>query len=137
MRTWAVLVAALASVALVAGCSSSGAGATATVLDVTTVTMAFNPKEVTLAKGKPVKLVLKNEDTVLHDFSIDKIPVDKKNSEGAKHDDHSKEPDLHVAADSGKTGTVEFTPKEAGTYTYYCTVIGHKEAGMVGTLTVQ
>jgi uncharacterized cupredoxin-like copper-binding protein len=30
-----------------------------------------------------------------------------------------------------------FTPSKAGTYAVLCTVAGHKEAGMVGTLTVK
>ena len=37
---------------------------------------------------------------------------------------------------AGKTSTVTATLKK-GTYTYYCPVPGHKQAGMVGTLTVQ
>jgi uncharacterized cupredoxin-like copper-binding protein len=36
---------------------------------------------------------------------------------------------------AGKTSTVSATLKK-GTYTYYCPVPGHKQAGMVGTLTV-
>jgi uncharacterized cupredoxin-like copper-binding protein len=37
---------------------------------------------------------------------------------------------------AGKTSMVSATVKK-GTYTYYCPVPGHKQAGMVGTLTVQ
>jgi len=36
---------------------------------------------------------------------------------------------------AGKTSSVTVTLKK-GTYTYYCPVPGHKQAGMVGTLTV-
>lgn len=41
-----------------------------------------------------------------------------------------------VEADGGETdtGTIEL---DAGTYTYYCTVSGHRAAGMEGTLEVQ
>ena len=37
---------------------------------------------------------------------------------------------------AGQTITFSFTPPAAGTYQYYCNIAGHKEAGMVGTLTV-
>jgi plastocyanin len=37
---------------------------------------------------------------------------------------------------SGETGSVTFSA-EAGEYEYYCSVPGHKEAGMVGTLIVE
>jgi plastocyanin len=38
----------------------------------------------------------------------------------------------------GKGGTSTVTaPLKAGTYTYYCSVPGHREAGMQGTLTVK
>ena len=37
---------------------------------------------------------------------------------------------------SGGTKTLKLTLK-AGTYTYYCSVPGHRAGGMVGTLTVQ
>ena len=36
----------------------------------------------------------------------------------------------------GKTSTISVTLKK-GTYTYYCPVPGHKQAGMKGTLTVR
>ncbi len=36
----------------------------------------------------------------------------------------------------GQTITFSFTPKSAGTFEYYCNVAGHKEAGMIGALTV-
>ncbi|MBI5715993.1 MAG: cupredoxin domain-containing protein, partial [Chloroflexi bacterium] len=49
----------------------------------------------------------------------------------------AKEPQLHIAVAMGKSGTLEFTPTKAGTYEFFCTVAGHKEAGMKGTLVVK
>jgi uncharacterized cupredoxin-like copper-binding protein len=43
---------------------------------------------------------------------------------------------VHMAADVGQTETLEFTPNKPGTYTFFCTVAGHKEAGMTGKLAI-
>ena len=43
---------------------------------------------------------------------------------------------VHVAAAQGHEGIVTFTPTEAGTYEFFCTVAGHKASGMVGKLIV-
>ena len=37
----------------------------------------------------------------------------------------------------GEGGTSEFIPGEPGTYYYICTVPGHREQGMVGTIIVE
>jgi uncharacterized cupredoxin-like copper-binding protein len=43
---------------------------------------------------------------------------------------------VEVKAQPNAKATVQFTPTAAGTYQFYCAEPGHKEAGMVGTLTV-
>lgn len=118
---------------VLAGCSSAGP---AQEVKLETNGMAFNTKQVEVQVGRPVKLDLKNDDSVLHDFAVEKIDVKLK---ATGHDDHAHTNSvaLHVSAAAGKTGTVEFTPEEAGTYTYYCTVAGHRDAGMEGELVVK
>ena len=37
----------------------------------------------------------------------------------------------------GEGGTSQFIPGEPGTYYYICTVPGHREMGMVGTIIVE
>ena len=92
--------------------------------------------------GQPVKLTLRNNDTVDHDFSIMEIPMAAMGATAepmAGHDmgDMATDPELHMAALMGATNTIEFTPTKPGTYEFFCTVAGHKEAGMVGTLIVK
>jgi uncharacterized cupredoxin-like copper-binding protein len=124
-------------IAILTGCSS-GTTAESTVT-IAALDVKFNTQEISVAQGKPVKLVLDNKDQVLHDFSIDKLPVANKadHHAGGAHDMGGTNPDVHVSADGHKQGSIVFTPTQAGTYEFYCTVPGHKESGMVGRLVVR
>lgn len=138
-KRWALAISAFGFMTVLAGCSSSG-GEAATTATVTAQSMAFSPKEITVEKGQRVKIVLDNKDSQLHDFSIDKVPGNVTGGHaGAQHDmsNMGKMPDVHAAADAGKSAEITLTPTEAGTYTFYCAVAGHKESGMQGTLIVQ
>lgn len=136
MKKWRLLMttAAIGGVVL-AGCSSSNASPV--TVKQTIEGMNFGQKELTLQNGQPVTLVLENKDSLQHDFSIDKIPGKVKEEHGAMHDMGGKKPDVHVSVDAGKTGEVTFTPTAPGTYTFYCTVPGHRDAGMQGQLVVK
>jgi uncharacterized cupredoxin-like copper-binding protein len=132
-RRWIITLVASAMVAVLAGCSNGSGGETVR-LDLKTNAMAFDQKEITVAKGQRVEMVLANSDTVEHDFSIKKIPVKVETKQHATHG--APKTDLHLHADPLATETVIFTATKEGTYEFYCAVAGHKEAGMIGTLIV-
>jgi plastocyanin len=77
----------------------------------------FSRAELRAKVGEIVALRLENSDTTGHYFDIDELNV-------------------HVPMPSGKPALALFTPTTPGTYTFYCKVTGHREAGMVGTLVV-
>lgn len=80
---------------------------------------SFSPATITVAAGKTVKLIFKNVGNNIHTWTID---------------------DLNASTGSvfpGSSKTVEFDAVPAGTYEIYCSVAGHKELGMVGTLKVE
>lgn len=136
MKKWMLGVAAVASIGLLAGCSIGGSGVKTVKIEVKD--MAFSKSEIVLKTGVPVELVLINNDTVIHDLSVDTIAITA-GTEPVEEDDHDhgkKEPDLHVSAKPGEKGTFVFTPIEDGTYTFYCSVAGHSGLGMTGTLVV-
>lgn len=82
------------------------------------VDINFDPKQLTIPANTPVTVNLVNKGAAVHNFNIDALNV------------HSGD------YQPGQTGTVTINAP-AGTYQYYCNIPGHKEAGMVGTLTVQ
>jgi uncharacterized cupredoxin-like copper-binding protein len=69
-----------------------------------------------------------------------KVTIDFKNPQGLTHDvaiEDSSGKEVgktELIADSSTSTTVDLKP---GTYTFFCSVPGHREAGMEGTLTVK
>jgi plastocyanin len=87
-------------------------------IEVTATSFAFDPDEMTIEAGEDIAIVLTNDNTLLHDFTVDGL-------------------DAHVAADAGDTEEGGLRADEPGRYTFYCTVEGHRAAGMEGTLVVE
>ena len=83
--------------------------------------MRFEPATITVTSGTPVRLTLTNDGGLEHNWVVD-------NLDGRK---------VQVDAKSKASAIGEFTPTGSGTYEFYCSVPGHREAGMTGTLVVQ
>lgn len=133
----------LASV-LLAACSAASTSQADPVLTVKASGLKYQPALVEVTAGQPVRLTFENEDAMEHDLSVVEIPLtlmsadsDATSMPGHDMSGMADVPDLHVAAGMGQNASVEFTPSKPGTYEFYCTVPGHKEAGMVGTLVVK
>jgi len=86
-------------------------------IEVTAQSFEFSPGEITVTSGEDVAIALTSED-LLHDFTVDEL-------------------DAHVSADADETAEGGLRGDEPGRYTYYCSVPGHREAGMEGTLIVE
>jgi len=132
---------ALALTALVLAACASAPKPQEVTLTATNMTFSSSSFEVTA--GVSVILTLVNQDALEHDFSILEIPVESVSEPDAVSAEHQMEmgeaaadPVLHVAVQPNETNQLTFTPTKPGTYEFYCTVPGHKEAGMVGTMTV-
>jgi uncharacterized cupredoxin-like copper-binding protein len=97
----------------------------------------FQPAEITANVGQPIKLVMKNNGTVLHDFVSTDAMVEVMEEHGAMHDMSGMQTAMHAAIEAGQESTLEFKATQPGIYTFYCTVAGHEEAGMVGKLIVK
>lgn len=146
-----LMVVAIAAVALIAlacgggGDDDAGGGQDAGVREIhlrMTDQIRFEPAEIQLEAGNPVRLVIDNSEAAsIHDFSVMEIPVADVSHEGEADGGHmgmgsADEYDLHIALESGSDGVIEFTPTAAGEYEFLCTVTGHAQAGMTGTLIV-
>lgn len=103
--------------------SPATGGAAVTEVEVDATEMAFAPAAITAPADSTLTITLKNSGGVLHDLTIDK------DGSGAK---------VEGKADPGASETIEVKTGAAGsTMEFYCAQPGHKDAGMVGTITVQ
>lgn len=132
--SWAVLIAAISAVAVIAsvigvgiglraldegGGSSSGSGgggATSDVIEISMNEFSFSPNNIVAAEGATLSIT--NDGSVAHNFEIP--------SEGLASGD----------VNAGATGEVSLAGLAPGTYNIVCTVAGHEDAGMTGTVKI-
>jgi uncharacterized cupredoxin-like copper-binding protein len=91
-------------------------GETSPRLEVSATEMAYDPDEMAVAAGT-VEIVMHTDGTILHDLRIADQP-------------------FIVEAGAGETGTAQVA-LEQGSYEFYCSLPGHREAGMEGVLEVR
>jgi uncharacterized cupredoxin-like copper-binding protein len=116
------MMAALAISALltVTGCGGEQPSSGKTSQFTLTLTeFKFTPDTLNVKVGEHVKVTLDNTKGTL------------------KHDLKQADLNIDTAVEAGQTAMFEFTPTQAGTFTFICDVPGHKEAGMVGKIVVQ
>lgn len=112
-------VAAASGLALVlAACSGGGTATSAAgAAAITLSEFKYAPGDLQVKAGEPFKLSVKNAGTVEHDFTIDAVG-------------------LKVHVNVGQLAERQIKALEPGTYEIYCSILGHKEAGMKGKLIV-
>jgi Cu+-exporting ATPase len=92
--------------------------ASAQPVTITARAMRFEPDVVHVAAGSWVSVTLVNDDQVLHDWMVEGIE------------------NVDTPARPGQGTSVRFIIDEPGSYPFFCSIAGHAEAGMVGTLVV-
>jgi uncharacterized cupredoxin-like copper-binding protein len=85
-------------------------------IEVTARDMAFEPDAIAVAAGQ-VEVVLHNDGSMLHDLRIEDQP-------------------FIIEAQAGETATSQVT-LEPGRYQLFCSIPGHRDAGMTGVLEVR
>jgi plastocyanin len=87
-------------------------------LDVVARDVAFRPADVTTTAGAWTLVSFRNDDAVFHDWEVEGLA------------------NVDAGARPGQTARLRFIIDRPGVYRIVCSVPGHAEAGMTGTLTV-
>jgi plastocyanin len=78
----------------------------------------FGPGAVTISSAGPTTIELHDTGIVPHNLTVDELGI-------------------QIVAAAGRTATATFQDLAPGTYEFYCSISGHRQAGMAGTLLVQ
>lgn len=80
---------------------------------------AFTPSVITVNKGQQVKITFKNTGKYPHNLTVSDLNLQTKTIQ------------------PGESDSISFAPDKTGSFEFTCTVPGHADRGMKGTLTVQ
>ncbi|MEO8463029.1 MAG: heavy metal translocating P-type ATPase, partial [Chloroflexota bacterium] len=115
-----LLVVAVVALAIAGGvlAADRAVDASSRAIAVTAQGGQFVPADLTIRAGERVVVVLTNDDSVVHDWSVTGVA------------------NVEIPARPGQTARLRFALDTPGTYEIRCTIPGHAEAGMVGVLLV-
>ena len=100
------------------GSTSGGVQPQTHTFNVSATNFEFDIKTITVNEGDTIVINLTNNSNALHDWVLDEF--------NAETDELSE----------GQSDSITFVADQAGTFEYYCSVPGHRQLGMIGTLTV-
>ena len=129
-KSMLVLVVLMLASVVLAACSGGGGSSGGASISTTMTDFHFEPTSWTVPAGQEVKLTLKNEGAVEHDWVLVSTPVDAATTADAQ---------VLFEAKAGPGETKDFTftaPATPGEYQVICNIAGHLEAGMEGKLVV-
>jgi nitrite reductase (NO-forming) len=89
----------------------------ARVVEVAATEFTFRPLEIEVKAGEVINLRLVNQGAAAHDITVPGLG-------------------LWIAAPVGQAVTGAVRVDRSGTYEFFCSVPGHREAGMVGRIVV-
>lgn len=87
-------------------------------VEVEALDLYFRPTEIVVPAAGASRIVLTNLGYAAHNLTVDEL-------------------DVELVVGRGGTDALTLVDPPAGTYTFYCSVSGHREAGMIGTLIVE
>jgi uncharacterized cupredoxin-like copper-binding protein len=128
-RILAGMLAAAALLPLAAGCAGP-----ADRYEIVLRNSRYEPGSMSVPVGKPITVVLRNEDPIDHEWIVGDEALHDRHRDGTEpyHDERPTE--VSVPALESRTTIVRFDT--TGTLRFVCHLPGHEAYGMVGTVTV-
>lgn len=132
MKPLLTLATVLAFGAIVA--SACGGGEASSLQTIAIHYSRFEPTELTVPAGKPVRIMLRNQDPIAHEWIVGTQDVHARHRTGTEPYHDTIPTEVTIRAYEQAQTTITFN--EPGEYLYVCHLPGHEAYGMVGTLHV-
>jgi uncharacterized cupredoxin-like copper-binding protein len=101
-------------------------------------TMRFVPDRLNVRKGEQVHFIIQNKGALKHEFTLASVQDNNKHAElMQKYPDMEHDDPNAKSVDPGKTAEILWRFTKAGTFEFACLIPGHREAGMLGAVTVK
>jgi uncharacterized cupredoxin-like copper-binding protein len=95
----------------------------------------FSPAAIEVPRGVPVKIVLRNEDPIDHEWIVGTPELHEVHRTGTEQTHEERPTEVTIPALGTRATTIVF--EEPGRLTFICHLPGHERYGMVGTLRVR
>ncbi len=143
-RVGRVLIAGILAAGIVVGAAcgtaaesdSEAGGSPDVTIDVSLKNLRFTPAAIDVPAGKTVRINVVNLDATEHDMLVQNLSIEKVGAATGAHHAGATANMLVVHTVANGNGSITFHTGEKGTYQFNCTIPGHKDAGMVGRMTV-
>ena len=106
------------------------------VIDISIKNLRFTPSTVDVPAGKTVRINVTNQDATEHDLLVQGLQIQKVGAATGAHHAGATPNMLVVHVTASGNGSITFRTEQRGTFAFNCTIPGHKDAGMVGKMTV-
>jgi uncharacterized cupredoxin-like copper-binding protein len=140
-QTFTAVVGLLLIALLLSACSGDSSSESPNSFTVAaTEDFTYSPDTISVAAGQEVTLTFNNEGSVEHSLNILNSEEELEHVLEEAHEEEELHEELALEIheiEPGASETKTFTaPAEAGDYIFFCSLPGHAEEGLVGTLTV-
>lgn len=94
----------------------------------------FEPQSFTVVAGKPVTVVIRNDDPIDHEWLVGDAAFHQRHRTGTEPVHGDRPDEVSLPANTTRTTTLTFA---AGSYLYICHFPLHEQYGMVGVVTAK
>lgn len=96
----------------------------------------FLPDKIKVKAGEKLTITLDNIGKNEHDFEIINFEASNIETKSSQHHHKKENNQIHIHSLPGEKQAISFIPLTPGEYKYVCTIPGHAESGMIGSIEV-